>query len=73
MIEEITIKEICDKLPDRVAKDHKGAPIVYKRNKNTVLELKCGRIVFCADDYNFKKVPSEQNIHKVIKNNHLNH
>lgn len=72
MIEEVTIKEICDKLPDRVAKDHKGAPIVYEKNGNTVLELKCGRIVFCKKGV-FRKIPSEQNIHKVIKNNHLNH
>lgn len=73
MIEEITIKEICDKLPDRVATDQKGAPIVYKRNRSTVLELKCGRIIFCPDVNSFNKIASEKNIHKVIKNNHLNH
>ena len=73
MLQEVTIKEICDKLPDRVAKDQRGAPIIYRRNKDTVLELQCGRIVFCPDVNSFRKIASERNIHKGIKNNHLNH
>ena len=43
---KVTIKEICDKYPDKVIKKADGTPLTYERGKNVVLQLDTCKIIF---------------------------
>jgi|TARA_R100001530_G_scaffold131652_1_gene103464 hypothetical protein len=43
---KVTVKEICDKYPDKVIKKTDGTPLTYERGKNVVLQLDTCKIIF---------------------------
>ena len=43
---KVTIKEICDKYPDKVIRKGDGTPLTYERGKHVVLQLYTFKIIF---------------------------
>tara|TARA_R110002020_G_scaffold314306_1_gene529509 strand:- start:641 stop:805 length:165 start_codon:yes stop_codon:yes gene_type:complete len=45
-LKQVTIKEICEKYPDKVIKKADGTPLTFKRGKDVVLQLDTCKIIF---------------------------